>query len=79
MCIRTLTGHARYILSLVYLPDGLLASGSDDKTIKIWNIETGMCIKTLEGHEEWVRSLVYLPGGLLASGSADKTIKIWKV
>ncbi len=72
-----MTGHTDWIYSLVVLPDGLLASGCDDDTIRIWNFNTGINIKTLTGHTHDVRSLVVLSDDLLASGSYDSTIKIW--
>jgi len=76
---KILTGHTSSVLSLVVLPDGLLASGSgsEDKTIRIWNTKSGETIKILTGHTSSVLSLVVLPDGLLASGSDDKTIRIW--
>jgi WD40 repeat protein len=59
---------------------GILASASGDRTIKIWDIETGSCLKTLTGHTDWVRSVAFsLDGQILASGSADCTIKLWDV
>ena len=64
-------------MSLAVLPDGTLASGSWDNTIKIWNTTTGDIIRTLTGHSDWVRTLAVLPDGTLASGSTDTTIKIW--
>ena len=54
-------------------------SGSEDKTIKIWNIETGCVIKTLDGHTSFVLALKVLPNGYLISGSYDCTIKFWDV
>jgi len=77
--IQTLTGHTGGFRSLVVLPDGLLASGSLDSTIRIWNVTNGTCIKTLVGHSDYVTSLVILPNGLLKSGSYDNTIRIWNV
>ncbi|WP_133164060.1 WD40 repeat domain-containing protein, partial [Cuspidothrix issatschenkoi] len=82
---KTLTGHSRNwgsVNSVAYSPDGkTLASGSDDKTIKLWNARTGKLLQTLTGHSRnWgsVNSVAYSPDGqTLASGSDDKTIKLW--
>ncbi len=57
-----------------------LASGSEDETIKLWNVDTGKEIKTLNGHDFAVYSVSFSPDGkTLASGSEDKTIKLWDV
>ena len=72
-----LTGHTSDVLSFAVLPDGSLASGSWDKTIKIWDTIKGIEIKSLTGHTSEVLSLAVLPDGSLASGSADTRIKIW--
>jgi WD40 repeat protein len=78
---RTLTGHSDSVWSVAYSPDGqTLASGSWDKTIKLWNVKTGNLLQTLTGHSDQVRSVAYSPDGqTLASGSSDKTIKLWNV
>jgi serine/threonine protein kinase len=78
---KTLTGHSDTVLSVVYSPDvRYLASGSNDKTIKIWEVATGKQLHTLTGHSSGVLSVVYSPDGrYLASGSWDDTIKIWEV
>ncbi len=62
-------------------PDGnTLASGSGNKTIKLWNLRTNQEIATLTGHSEEVNSVAFSPdGNTLASGSYDKTIKLWRV
>jgi len=77
----TLSGHSFSVYSVAFSPDGkTLASGSGDKTIKIWNVTTGQEIRTLKGHSDGVISVAFSPDGkTLASGSADKTIKIWNV
>lgn len=55
-----------------------LASGSRDKTIKIWEGKTGRCLITLIGHDNWVNDLVFMAGGrYLLSGSDDKSVRVW--
>ena len=73
----TLTGHSSYINSFILLKYGRIASGSWDKTIKIWDTNNYSCLSTLSGHSDRIYSLIVLPDGRLASGSADSTIKIW--
>ena len=78
---RTLKGHFNWVRSVAYSPDGqTLASGSDDNTIKLWNVNTGNLLQTFTGHSDLVWSVAYSPDGqTLASGSWDKTIKLWDV
>ena len=77
--LKNLIGHSGYVYSVAYSPDGTkIISGSYDKTIKIWNTNTGQCLKTLEGHLYFVNSVAYSPDGTkIISGSGDGTIKIW--
>ena len=57
-----------------------LASGSRDKSIKVWDVSTGVCLFTLLGHDNWVRGLAWHPGGkFLLSASDDKTLRVWDV
>lgn len=77
--LRTLTGHAISVLSVAFSPDGhTLASGSWDKTIKLWHLASGQELLTLTGHTRAVNSVAISPDGqTLASGSEDRTIMIW--
>lgn len=79
--IALLDRHKSLVESVVFSPDGdLLASGSADKTIILWDIEARHDIATLYGHNDPVASVSFSPDGkLLASGSWDNTIKIWDV
>lgn len=55
-----------------------MASGSRDKTIKLWDAKNGRCVLTLTGHDNWVTSLIFHPNGkYLLSTSDDKSIRIW--
>ncbi len=58
----------------------ILASGSFDHTIKLWEVDTGRLVKTLEGHNWTVTSVSFSPDAkTLVSGSGDQTIKLWEV
>ncbi|HBB88785.1 MAG TPA: hypothetical protein DC047_14330 [Blastocatellia bacterium] len=75
------TGHSAQVLSIAFTSDSkLMASGSVDKTIILWNPETGNQLRTLKGHTGAVGPVAFSPDDKqLASGSADNTIKIWDV
>ncbi|WP_026734121.1 eIF2A-related protein [Fischerella sp. PCC 9605] len=88
-CTKVLQGHTNGVWSVALLPippnsplnkgghRAIVASGSDDNTVKIWDITTGRCIKTLQGHTDWIRSVAFSKQGLLASSSLDQTIRLW--
>ncbi len=88
VCVQTLHGHHNRVWSVAFNPhaddDGrsaneiTLASGSADRTVKLWHWQTGRCLHTLQGHSSWVWSIAFHPRRLLlASGSYDRTVKLW--
>jgi WD40 repeat protein len=75
--IARLEGHSYSVAALAALPDGRLASCSDDRTIRLWDVTTGAETARLERDTEKVKALAVLPDGSLASGSNDRTIRLW--
>lgn len=90
-CLKTLPSHAGGVQSLAFSPiplnppnfgglRGTLASGSNDGTIKLWDVRDGKCLKTLQEHTSGVQSVAFSPDGqTLASGSNDQTVRLWDV
>ncbi|UJB72061.1 hypothetical protein HRE53_17200 [Acaryochloris sp. 'Moss Beach'] len=57
-----MNGYHRQIWSVSFSPDGQwVASGSSDRTVKLWNAETGVCYATLEGHHSLISSVAFHP------------------
>lgn len=77
--IQTLEGHAAGVYSVVASPDRRwVLSASEDKTLRLWQTETGQCVRTLEGHTDWVRSACLSADSRLAlSASWDRTLRLW--
>ncbi|MBD2501579.1 WD40 domain-containing protein [Anabaena azotica] len=81
-CIKEFLEQSYWVWSVTFHPSdsSIIATGSDEKIVKIWNVETGTLLKKLEGHKNWILSVAFSPDGkTLASGSEDTTIKIWDI
>jgi WD40 repeat protein len=88
-CVQNLAAHESTVSAVAISPDGLiLASGSSDKSIKLWDLQTGDLLHTFAGRSLWfgnghsdrISALTFSPDGqTLISGSDDSTIKLWNV
>jgi len=80
-CVSNLVEHLDTVTCLAFTPNALiLASGSADKTIKLWKSGNGRLISAINAHSDTVACLAISPDGkILASGSADCTIKLWNL
>jgi WD40 repeat protein/serine/threonine protein kinase len=74
-----LKGHEDWVNTAAFSPDGKIAlSGSDDHTLRLWDLETGENIRVFRGHEDRVSSVAISPGGRFAiSGGHDRTLRLW--
>ena len=77
--ITTLKGHSKDITSIKFAPDGnTIATASEDRTIILWDLNTGKNKSTLTGHTKEGISIVFSPdNSMLASGSEDGTVRLW--
>ena len=74
----TMSGHSKNITSLILLNQNQLASGSEDKTIKIWDIGKRECTSTITGNYERIESLLKINNNTIAAGSQN-TIRFFNI
>src|SRR6266566_4917285 len=77
----TYVGHSDNIFALAWSPDGCwLASGSRDKTVRVWSVRTGVCEYIYRGHTGHVLAVAWSPDGqYVASGCTEGVVRVWHV
>ena len=75
----TLDGHTSAVNALaISLDQRILASASDDRTVRLWDLVTGQELRQLIGHSDRVQAVAISPNGqMIASGGGDNLIKLW--
>jgi len=88
--VKTFTGHSNEVNAIKWDPQGqLLASCSDDMTLKIWSMKADSCVHDLQAHQKEIYTIKWSPTGpntnnpnlplVLASASFDSTVRLWEV
>ena len=78
----TARGHGGAVTTVAVSPDGhRIVSGSQDRSVRLWDVETGQQIgQPLEGHADHVNSVSFSPDGRrIVSGSKDQTVRLWDI
>ncbi|KAJ3378576.1 POC1 centriolar protein A [Entophlyctis sp. JEL0112] len=77
--VTSMSGHTGTVTSVAYNHDGsLIASVSEDKTVRVWNPLSGALVSELKGHSNYLTSVAFNhDSSLIASGSWDKTVRVW--
>jgi WD40 repeat protein len=77
---RLSSGDQPNLNDVTFSPDGRLIAAAAERSVQVWDAETGRALFHLDGHDNRVHSVAFSPDGrLLATGSVDRTIRIWDV
>jgi WD40 repeat protein len=75
--LQTFKGHSGPVFSVAFSSQGVLASGSADQTVRLWDIDSQMRVRILRRYPEWVLAVAFSPDGAkIAAGGSDQTVWI---
>ncbi len=79
-CVQVFEGHKGRVRSVCLSVDGRFAlSGSDDKTIKLWDTATGHCLRTYQGHETFLGAVCFSTDGKYIVSAGGRTLRLWEI
>ena len=78
-CEKTILGHEGNVTCVCFSPDGkVIVSGSDDKTLRLWDLQGNQIGRPFQGHGDSVWSVAFSPDGkAIVSGGAEETLRLW--
>ena len=81
MCVRKYSGHQCSVLCCIFNTSGnLIATGSSDESLKVWETRSGKCLLTMPAHSDPVNSVSFsLDNTLLLSASFENMVRLWDV
>ena len=78
--LSTLSGHTNHVWDICNMGESNIITGSQDQTVRMWDIRSGECIQTLKGHTNTVHCVhLHSKSGYLLTGSWDGTVRIWDI
>ncbi len=77
--VSTLVGHTEPVRSVAILNERHVISASDDRTLRIWDLERGVTLRTLSGHGGWIRAVAVIDRNRVLSASYDGTLRVWEL
>ncbi|MBF0320953.1 MAG: serine/threonine protein kinase, partial [Nitrospirae bacterium] len=80
--INTFEGHNGLVSTVIVSADGkmIVTGGTEDRSVRIWDMDTGECLHVMEGHSDWVTCLCFSADeATVISGSLDRTLRFWDI